>query len=76
MVEKGGVNVQAPVEPPAGVMTEAEATQYLGDRPNRAPTPEELREMADEAERERRKTRKPEKTDEPNREQLMELAAA
>ena len=76
VVEKGGVNVQAPVEPPAGVMTEAEATQYLGDRPNRAPTPEELREMADEAERERRKTRKPEKTDEPNREQLMELAAA
>jgi hypothetical protein len=42
-----------PVEPPSGVMTQKEAETYLGDRPNRAPTREEMQAMIDESERNR-----------------------
>jgi hypothetical protein len=65
-----------PPEPAPGVMTQPEAEAYLGSQPNRAPTKAELRQMALEAEEERRKTRKPEPTDEPTRAQLLALASA
>ena len=45
-----------PPEPAPGVMTRAEAENYLGDRPNRAPTQEEIQKMVDEAEANRQKT--------------------
>jgi len=49
------VSVKMP-EPAPGVMTRPEAEAYFGDRPNRAPTTEELAKMLVEAEAERQKT--------------------
>jgi len=67
---------EKPAEPPAGVPTREETEAHLGSVPNRAPSPEELREMAVQAEEERRKTRVPEKTDEPTKKDLLAMAGS
>lgn len=52
--------VEVHVDLPAGVATKAELEAYLGDRPNRVPTPEELAQMLAEAEANRQATLPPE----------------
>ena len=49
-------SVEVHVDLPPGVATRAELEQHLGERPNRAPTMEEMAKMLVEAEAERQKT--------------------
>ena len=47
---------EAPPEPAPGTMTRTEAEKYLGDRPNRTPTQEEIQRMVDDAEKNRQES--------------------
>lgn len=56
-VETPPLNVPSlPSEPAPAIMTRSEVEAYLGDRPNRAPTQDELRKMVDEAEARRQES--------------------